>query len=318
MFVCLKNIFASDKLDDIILREYATLEEPLQDIYKAVAAMESTGVRVHRQLIIRLLGIPAMQIGAVLAGLSDIIHEQTVDAREGIYAWKGRHLVIMNIVAEHKYYLDNKRYDLISKVIEAISPTYDIEIRTIRDLCNFETGIATISDRGKQNVLLRKMLSAAPKERVPRHRLIRNLIILGEYNQAETEIRLFEKDFRLDGPAARYKIDLAVARAIRSPGLMDEDRIVLLDKAREFASAAADRFRENKAVLTAYCELGLEVVRLTGNRQVFDAAIENLKDAEEKTGDTDISRRIARFDARMNSIATDENVEFIAAEIEDD
>jgi len=318
MFVCLKNIFASDKLDDIILREYATLDEPLQDIYKAVAAMESTGVRVHRQLIIRLLGIPAMQIGAVLAGLSDIIHEQTVNAREGVYAWRGRHLVIMNIVAEHKYYLDNKRFDLISKVIEAISPTYDIEIRTIRELCNVETGIATISDRGKQNVLLRKMLSVAPKERVPRHRLIRNLIVLGEYNQAETEIRLFEKDFRLDGPAARYKIDLAVARAVHSPGLMDEDRIVLLEKAHEFASAAANRFGENKAVLTAYCELGLAVARLTASRQVFDAAIENLKDAEEKTGDADISRRISRLDARMNSIAIDDDVEIIADEIEDD
>jgi hypothetical protein len=95
MFVCLKNIFSSEKLDDIILREYATLQTPLQDIYKVVAAMESAGVRVHRQLIIRLLGIPAMQIGAIMAGLSDIIHEQTVDAREGVYAWKGRHRVIM-------------------------------------------------------------------------------------------------------------------------------------------------------------------------------------------------------------------------------
>jgi hypothetical protein len=193
MFVCLKNIFASDKLDDIILREYASLAEPLQDIYKVVAAMEAAGVRVHRQLIIRLLGIPAMRIGAILAGLSDIIHEQTVNAREGVYAWKGRHFVIMNIVAEHKYYLENKRVDLFNKVIDAISPTYDIEIRTIRELCNIETGLATVSDRREQNILLRKMLSVAPKERVPRHRLIRNLISLGDYDHAETEIRLFER-----------------------------------------------------------------------------------------------------------------------------
>src|ERR1700733_9471711 len=134
----------------------------------------------------------------------------------------------MNIIAQHKYYHDHSRFALFNKVVEAISPTYDIEIRTIRELCNVETGLATIGDRREQNILLRKMLSVAPRERVPRHRLIRNLISLGEYDQAETEIRLFERDFRLDGPAARYKIDLAVARAVRSPGLMDEDRVVLL------------------------------------------------------------------------------------------
>jgi hypothetical protein len=133
-----------------------------------------------------------------------------VDAQRDVgYAWKGRHLVIMGIIAEHKYYTENKRFDLFSKVIDAISPTYDIEIRSIRELCGVETGLATISDRREQNILLRKMLSVAPRERVPRHRLIRNLIALGEYDPAEIEIRLFERDFRLDGPAARYKIDLA-------------------------------------------------------------------------------------------------------------
>ena len=57
VFVCLKNIFASEKFDDIVLREYATLAPGYQEIYKIVAALESSGVRVHRQLIIRLLGI---------------------------------------------------------------------------------------------------------------------------------------------------------------------------------------------------------------------------------------------------------------------
>jgi hypothetical protein len=318
MFVCLKNMFSSEKFDDIILREYATLAAPLQEIYKTVAAMEWSGVRVHRQLIIRLLGIPAMQVGAILTGLSDIIHEQTVDAREGVYAWKGRHVVIMGIVAEHKYYHENKRFDLFDKVIGAISATYDIEIRTIRELCNVETGLATISNRRDQNTLLRKMLSVAPRERVPRHRLIRNLITLGEYDQAETEVRLFEQDFRLDGPAARYKIDLAVARAIRSPGLLDEDRIVLLEKAREFAAGLGGRFSENKAVLTAYCEVGLEIARLAGQHEVFDDAIGALKIAEEKTGDPDISRRISKLEARMRSIVIDGNVEFPVAEIEDE
>ena len=65
MFVCLKNIFASEKLDDIIIREYGTLNAPLQEVYKTVAAMESAGVRVHRQLIIRLLGMRSTSVSAI-------------------------------------------------------------------------------------------------------------------------------------------------------------------------------------------------------------------------------------------------------------
>jgi hypothetical protein len=318
MFVCLKNIFASEKLDDIIIREYETLNLPLQEVYKTVAAMDSAGIRVHRQLIIRLLGIRSASIATILDGLAEIIHEQSVDEREGIYAWRGRHSVIMEIVADRKFFNEQDRYDFYSRVIDVISPTYDIEVRTIRELCSIDTGIAAITDRSKQNRLLRKILSIAPRERVPRHRLIRNLIALGEYEPAETEIRLFQNDFKLDGPAARYKIDLATARAVRTPGITREDRIFLLERAREIAAGAANKFRGNKSVLTAYCEVGLELARLGGNREVFDIAIKELKQAEEVSGDPDISRRVARLESRINSISIDKDVEFSSAEIEED
>jgi hypothetical protein len=62
MFVCMKNIFASDSFDDIILREFADLPAPCQEIYRYVAALENAGVRVHRQLIIRLLHVAMGQI----------------------------------------------------------------------------------------------------------------------------------------------------------------------------------------------------------------------------------------------------------------
>ena len=114
MFVCMKNIFSSEKLDDIILREYATLDKEARDVYRIVAAMESAGVHVHRQLVIRLLGIPAMEIAAILTRLTDIVHEQTVSETEGIYAWRGRHKVIVDIIAEHKFYDTGKRFDLLN------------------------------------------------------------------------------------------------------------------------------------------------------------------------------------------------------------
>lgn len=309
MFVCLKNIFSSEKFDDIILREYAELALRVREVYQTIAALESSGVHVHRQLVIRLLGIPAMAIGSVLADLADIIHEETVNAREGIYAWRGRHKVIMDIVAEHKYYDSYKRFDLFMKVIDAISPTYDIEIRTIRELCSTEFGIPKIADKEEQNKLLRKMISVAPGERVPRHRLIRNLIELGQFERAETEIRLFRNDFGLDGPAVRYQIDLATARAVRSPGLLHEDRVVLLAKAREIAESAVSRYQMNKAIIVAYCELGIETARLTGKSEVFDRAIVELKKAEDRIGDPDISRIVARFERRMRRIPTVEEEE---------
>ena len=39
-FVCLKNIFASEKFDDIVLREFAELDEQHREVYRLVSAME--------------------------------------------------------------------------------------------------------------------------------------------------------------------------------------------------------------------------------------------------------------------------------------
>lgn len=303
MFVCLKNIFSSEKLDDIILREYALLDQPSRDIYRFVAALESAGVRVHRQLVIRLLGISADYVASTLQRLQDIIEEETQNAREGIYIWRGRHKVIMNIIAQHKYYDTEKRFDLFSRVIDGISPTYDIEIRTIRELCNIETGLATILDKTDQNTLLRKMMSTAPRERVPRHRLIRNLIELEQYDAADTEIRVFENDFNLDGPVFRYKINLATERAMRSRGLLQEDRVVLITRAAEMGASAVRRYRNNKAILAAYCQVGLAAAKLTGARNIFDLAIAEMKEAEDRIGDPDISRLIAGFEAKIQAQA---------------
>lgn len=299
MFVCLKNIFASEKFDDIILRKYASLQEPYQNIYRLVAAMESAGIRVHRQLVIRVLGIPALEIPAVLSHLTDIVHEYTISEREGIYGWKGRHSVIVDIIARYKFAEVEKLIDLFSKVIDCILPTYEIEIRTIRELCNIESGLSKIPDKSVQNTLLRKMMSVAPGERIPRHRLIRNLIEMGEFEKAETEIRLFDKDFGGDGPVFRYKVNLLVARAIRTSGIMEEDRLAILEKAREMAIVGISRYPNNKNMLAAYCDVGIELYRRTGDLTVFDQAISEMKDAEVRIGDPDISKLISRYERRI-------------------
>jgi hypothetical protein len=230
MFVCLRSIFFSENFDDIILREYADLDLKYQQIYRYVAAMENAGVKVHRQLLIRLLNIPASSIASALDNLTDIITEYDVDSKEGIFAWRTRHSVIAGIVTRYKFNDLNKIITLFEQVIQNLQPTYDIEIRTIRELCNIDTGIPSIPEKETQNRLLRMMISTAPGERVPRHRLIRNLIASDDYDRAETEIRVFETDFALDGPVYRYKVELMVARASKSPGLMPDDRITILEE----------------------------------------------------------------------------------------
>lgn len=296
MFVCLRKIFSSESFDDILLREYASLERVPQDIYREVTAMESAGVRVHRQLVMRLLNIPANAIADVLGRLTDIITEETVDAREGIFSWRGRHKVISDIIASHKYHSISKKKKLFSDVIDALNPTYDIEIQTLKELCNGDTGVPSLPNKDDQNVLLRKMISVAPAERVPRHRLMRNLIEQQAFDSADTEIRLFAKEFGMDGPATRYQIDLQVERAMNSPGLMAEDRVTLMDRARQAAVVAVTKFRHNKSVIMSYCDLGLAYHRLTDDGSVFEAAITELRAAETRIGDPDIGRAVARLE----------------------
>jgi hypothetical protein len=299
MFVCLRSIFASENFDDIILREYAGLKDNLQEIYRYVAAMENAGVKVHRQLLVRLLNIPASSISAALDGLTDIISEYEVSEKEGIYAWRARHGVIADIVTRYKFNDNAKIVELFEDVIGSLQPTYEIEVRTIRELCNIDTGIPRIASKDTQNRLLRMMISVAPGERVPRHRLIRNLISTGDYEKAETEIRVFESDFGVDGPVYRYKVNLMVARAVHSPGLMGEDRVQILEDGRDLALVGIGRFGLNKALLAAYAELGIECYRLTGSYSYFDEAMQKLRDAEEKLGDPDVSKIIARLTRRI-------------------
>ena len=308
-FVCLKNIFASERFDDIILREYAALNPALQEVYRLVAAMENAGIHVHRQLVIRLLGIAADKVGTVLSQLEEIVAEYTIDDRQAIYGWRGRHPVIVEIIARYKYNDIEKISELFERVIDNISPSYEVEIRSIRELCNLESGIPRIPDKKVQNRLLRKMMSAAPSERVPRHRLVRNLIDMEEFEKAETEIRIFQADFKADGPMARYRLALMTARAEKTPGIMLEDRVAIMEQARSFAASAIARYQNNKNLVSAYCDLGLAYYRLTGKLDVFDEAMAELKAAEVRLSDPEITRSIRYFERKISAQSAPEHLE---------
>jgi predicted thioredoxin/glutaredoxin len=313
MFVCMRNIFASESFDDIILREFADLASIHQDIYRHVAALENAGIKVHRQLIIRLLSIPMNTIVSVLDSMTDIINEYTLNERQQhIYAWRGRHPVISSIVAHYKYNEIDKLVALFEKVIDTASPTYDVEVRSMIELCNIQTGIPRIPNKETQNRLLRKMISLLPGQRVPRHRLIRNLTSMGQFEQAGTEIRIFEKDFRTDAPVARLKVELLIARATETEGILLEDRMAILAQAREAALRATAKHVNSSAVFGAYCAVGLNILRYSGARETFDDAMAKLRRTQERLADPDIGsivRRYERLEANVLSQMTETEVE---------
>jgi hypothetical protein len=264
--------------------------------------MENAGVNVHRQLVIRLLGISPEAVSASLVNLVDIIHEYTISDREGIYGWRGRHPVITGIVAKYKMADEKEYYKLFEMVIDNIIPTYDVEIRTIKQLCSFDDGISRFPDKHLRNKLLRKMISKAPGERVPRHRLISYLIDVNELEKAETEIRLFENDFKTDGPLERFRIILLLVRAASAKGILSEGRMAILVMARDRAIRAVDRYKNNKNIHKTYCDVGLAIFKRTADPAVFEDAALKLRDAEARLGDPDITRSLIMFERQYSQI----------------
>ncbi|MBV9549798.1 MAG: SIR2 family protein, partial [Alphaproteobacteria bacterium] len=103
MFVCLKNIFANESLDIILLQEYDQLDPGVQDLYRYVAALEAVGARVHRQLMIRMLQIASDKVALALERLSGIVDEYDITPKDGVYGWRTRHLVIARKITDYKF-----------------------------------------------------------------------------------------------------------------------------------------------------------------------------------------------------------------------
>lgn len=306
MFVCLKNIFGFDSLDDIILSDFGDMDPDLQDIYRVVAAMEASGIRVHRQLVMRLLGIRADFIQSIVTRLTGTIVEYTVSEADGIYVWRGRHPVISSIILKYKYNTQEELFELYNKVIDIINPTYEIERLTVDELCDIHDGIGRISDADRQNHLYRKLMSVAPGQRVPRHRLIHNLIQAGELERASNEIRIFEKDFRRrDAPIVRFQARIKIERAKGVSGLMLEDRISILRDAIAIARGGLSRWPADRGLHAIQCSAGLEILKMSGQWDAFDEAIGQLEKAHEEYLDPQMPRIIGRFKSQAEVMIPD-------------
>ncbi|MFT7388193.1 MAG: hypothetical protein ACI8VC_001438 [Candidatus Endobugula sp.] len=136
-------------------------------------------------------------------------------------------------------------------------------------------------------------------------RLIRYLIDVNQLEKAETEIRLFENDFKSEGPLERFKIILLLARAERTAGILDEDRIAILEMAREKAVKAVDRYKNNKNILKTYSDVGLEIYKRSQDSSVFEDSMKQLKEAETRLGDPEITTSIIMFERQFSKFQSE-------------
>lgn len=296
MFVCLKNIFANDSLDRIILTEFDALEEGAQDYYRYIAALESVGMRVHRQLIIRMLGLQADQVESILVSLKGIVDEFAIKERDGIYGWSTRHLVIARKITEYKFSSMSEVDDLFNKIIENINPAVPIELQSLREICDVDFGIGRLSNADLRRSLYRKIIDLVPGERIPWHRLIRELLEKGELEEAEYVIRDAAEAVGSDAPIHRYQVRLLVLRSETLPGISPVDRLALLRKAFELARRNIERHRVDKFSYRTMCDVAIKLVEKGEPIDLYDEAIERMRSAAMDILDPEMDRELRQFE----------------------
>jgi hypothetical protein len=298
MFVALKYLFSTDALDTILLKEFAELPEDLQDIYRVVSGLEAAGARVHRQLVLRLLQLRADLLAGCLATLGGLIEEFEISVQSGLYGWRTRHEVIAKIVARYKFADQDALERVLGDVIEALNPTVFLERATASAICTSDFGISRLENSRARRRLLERLVAVAPTERVPRHRLIRELLETGVLGEAEVAINEAREVVGDDSPIRRYRVLLTIARATDTPGLMAEDRVAMLSEARRLALAAIGAASEDKYAYSAFLRVGKAQYDLLGGLDILDEAIAMLREACSAAFDPELSAILDDWERR--------------------
>lgn len=296
MFVCLKALFSSDTLDDILLREFASIESPYQEIYRITCALEAAGAIPHRQMVLRLANFEPHLIAGALQVLDGLVTETPESEQHGIFLWHTRHELIANIISQYKFADSAELYDLLSRAIESANPSYYVEARSLREMCNAERGIRGVATLPERISLFRAIVRAMPTDRVARHRLVRELIHDERLGDADAELRAAIEDVGLDPPLHRYRIRLAIRRS-RGSDLMIEDRRAILLRALADAEKGVDRFPDNKYMYFAAGEAAKEWFYLTRERGRLDWARELLTEAYERLLDPEVREKLQELSA---------------------
>lgn len=280
MYVCMKNIFASEELDFILLREYGELDQAAQEIYRNVAALDATGARVHRQLIMRCFGIEAGSLMGILSSLTGIVSEYDIKPADGLFGWETRHREVAKTIARFKFAAQADLNDLFESVVSSINPSVRLERDTAKALCTDEFGIDRLADPAKRIAILRSIVKLLPGESIPRHRLIRHLIDHEQLDEAERELRVAIESIHRNPVLGRYEVLLLIRKAQLARGLLDEDRVALLLHGQGLALKNLERYPLDLHAYRIYGDLAIALAVHGGGVDVLEDSLKRAQDAE--------------------------------------
>lgn len=302
MFVCLKNIFANDNLDNILLEEYAGLSEEAGEVYRHVAAVQALGGYVHRHLVMRILHIDAMSIRGLLEQLTNIVTERDVDYWRGIFGWSARHDLVAETIAQYKFADQLELITLIEDLIYHLNPSVRIELETAVALASSERGIPGLADIEEQVRLFRRLIEVIPTQRTPRRRLIRLFLKQTRLAEAEQEIRNYNTVVREDAVIMRYSALLDREKAAVGVLLDDRDRKAYLLHAESIISRSLSKFGHDLHGYRTYGLIGVDLARDHGDYGCLEAAIEGLREFEGSNADPEIGRERRSLERSMEDI----------------
>ncbi|WP_046302095.1 SIR2 family protein [Mycobacterium sp. UM_Kg27] len=290
MYVCLKNIFQTDQLDDILLREFADLDDDAQHVYRYVAAVQSMGGKVHRQLIMRLLGIAPNGLADLLERMADIVSEYDISERKGLYGWAARHDVIAQVISTYKFADQEELRILLDRLIEGLNPTEYLELETARGIAGNDMGIPRLTNREHQRDLMRKLIATVPGERTPRRRLIRMFLDENMLDEADRAIRSSQEEIGTDNIVERYRATLTLRRALNSGGLMEEDLLAMMLEAERIARSCTTRWPHDRYNFRVLADVGIALADRFSRVDVLDDTISLMREIEIDNPDPDFAR----------------------------
>lgn len=203
---------------------------------------------------------------------------------------------VARIITDYKFASLDELDELFTRIVDNINPAVRTELQSIRDLCDTEFGIGRLAEPAVRKKLYRRLIEIAPAERIPWHRLIRELLLEANFEEASYVIRDATAAVGADGPIDRYKVRLLVARSEATPGLATSDRVALLRQAYELAANNTDRHKADKHAYRVLCEVAMKLASKTDSPYILDEAIAKMRDAADSILDPDLDRELRHFE----------------------
>ena len=289
MYVCLKNIFGAEELDDILLGEFKELDVAPQDIYRYVCAIQSMGGKVHRQLIVRLLNVDAGLIMAILGQLDGIVFEEAIDSRRGIFGWSARHDVIAQVIATYKFGDPTEQKELLRNLIVGLNPSVSLELTTANAIASSDMGISRLPSQEDQIDLLTRLIAVVPAARTPQRRLVRKYLDAEDAVGARQAIDAATRNLGQDDIIDRYRVRLILLRAGNTEKLMREDRVSLLHEGRSQALKLLFRRPDDRHNYRLLCDVGVDLMRINGDSSILEDGIDKFRAVEDDIPDPDFA-----------------------------